>query len=107
MECYRRLGRSAEMAATSAELERVLARHDRIAHLTHVMGFDHHDTADGLELARLVEEDGRFSQARAYYEQLVRQAPQDARTRRALSGFYRRMGRPEKARLALEPQFVP
>jgi tetratricopeptide (TPR) repeat protein len=107
MDCCRRLGKSAAVTATSGALQRVLARHDRIAHLTHVMGFNHHDTAAGLELARLVEEDGRFSQARAYYEQLVRQSPQDARTRRALSGFYRRMGRPEKARLALEPQFIP
>lgn len=107
MDCYRRLGKSAEVGETSAALQRVLARHDRIAHLTHVMGFNHHDTTAGLELARLVEEDGRLSQAKAYYEQLVRQAPQDMRARRALSGFYRRMGRPDKARLALERQFIP
>jgi tetratricopeptide (TPR) repeat protein len=105
--CYTQLGRTADAAAVSAEFQKVLARHDRIAHLTHVMGFNHHDTTAGLELARLVEEDGRSAQARAYYEQLVRQSPNDPRTRRALSGFYQRMGRSDRARLALQPQFMP
>lgn len=106
-DCCTRLGRTAEAVALTAELRKVLARHDRIAHLTHVMGFNHHDTAAGLELARLVEEDGQSSQARAYYEQLVRQSPHDPRPRRALSRFYRRIGRPDEARQAMRPQFLP
>jgi len=107
MDCYRRLGEPAQVGAVSRAYERVLARHDRISHLTHVMGFDHQNTSAGLELARLVEEDGRLTQARAYYEQLVRQAPQDSRTRQALSDFYLRMKQPELARRALQLSFVP
>lgn len=89
--CSSRLGRPDEAAALTATLQKVLARHDRIDHLTHVMGFNHFDTTAGLELARLVEEDGRYQQARAYYEQLYRQAPHDPRTGRALASFYARM----------------
>jgi tetratricopeptide (TPR) repeat protein len=106
-DAYRRLGRTADAASVTAEFQKVLARHDRIAHLTHVMGFNHHDTNAGLELARLVEEDGRSTQARAYFEQLVRQAPEDPRTRRALAGFYTRSGRRDQARRALQPSYVP
>src|SRR5262249_45083416 len=36
-----RLGRTAEAAAITAAFQQVLARHDRISHLTHVMGFNH------------------------------------------------------------------
>jgi tetratricopeptide (TPR) repeat protein len=107
MECYSRLNRTVELIAVTAEFEKVLARRDRIAHLTHVMGFDHKNTKAGLELARLVEEDGRIPQARAYYEQLVRQSPKEPRTRRALSGFYARLGWKEHARRALRPSFQP
>jgi tetratricopeptide (TPR) repeat protein len=106
-ECYARLGRHAEAATVNAEFEKVVERRDRIAHLTHVMGFDHHDTSAGLELAHLVEADGRLLQARAYYEQLVRQAPNDPRTRRALAGFYKRIGEPDHAHQALKSAFTP
>ena len=91
MDCYTRLGQTNEAASVSATFQQMLARHDRISHLTHVMGFNHHNTTAGLELAKLVEADGRYAQARTYYEQLARQAPNDPRTRRALAGFYERM----------------
>jgi Flp pilus assembly protein TadD len=106
-DCYTRLGRMDKVASVTPELRTLLARHDRISYLTHRMGFNHHDTTAGLELARLVEKDGQFPKARAYYEQLVRQAPDDPRTRSALAGFYRRMGWPDRARVALQPQFIP
>lgn len=106
-DCYSRLGRTREMGLVAAEFQRVLRRHDRIDHLTHVMGFNSKDTSAGLELAKLTEEEGLIPRAREYYEQLVRQAPHDPRTRRALSGFYQRLGNAELARRALEPQFVP
>jgi tetratricopeptide (TPR) repeat protein len=93
MDCYTRLGKTNDAASVSATFQQVLARHDRISHLTHVMGFNHHNTTAGLELARLVEADGRYEQARAYYEQLASQAPNDRRTRQALLGFYARMSR--------------
>jgi cytochrome c-type biogenesis protein CcmH/NrfG len=105
--CYGRLGQAKEQAAVARRLEQVLARRDRIAHLTSRMGYNHQDTVSGLELARLVERDGRLTQARAYYEQLVRQAPGDARVRSALAGFYQRMGWRQKAERAREPSFVP
>lgn len=106
-DAYSRLGRPADAASVLCEFRNVLARHDRIAHLTHVMRFNHRDTTAGLELARLVEEDGRSTQARAYYEQLVRQSPRDPRTRRALAGFYTRSGRREQARLVLQTSYIP
>lgn len=93
VDCSTRLGHRDEAASFTAAFQKVLARHDRIAHLTHVMGFNHFDTAAGLELAGLVEEDGSYSQARAYYEQLARQSPDDPHTQRALAGFYGRMSR--------------
>jgi len=93
MDCYTRLGQTNEAASVSATFQQMLARHDRISHLTHVMGFNHHNTTAGLELAKLVEADGRYEQARAYYEQLARQAPEDRRTRQALLDFYARMSR--------------
>jgi Flp pilus assembly protein TadD len=95
------------LASVAAVLQKVLARHDRINHLTYVMAFDHQNTSAGLELAHLEEEEGRYSQARAFYEQLVRQAPNDPRLRQALAGFYQRMGSPDKARRARQPQFIP
>jgi cytochrome c-type biogenesis protein CcmH/NrfG len=107
MDCYTRLGQSAERASVAAALQKVLARHDRINHLTSVMSFDHQNTAAGLELAHLEEEEGRYARAQAFYEQLVRQAPDDPRLRHALSGFYQRRGSPDKARRALRPQFIP
>src|SRR5205085_8746988 len=107
MDGYTRLGRTADAAAVSRTFQRVLARHDRISHLTLVLGFNHQNAAAGLELARLVEEDGRHAQAQAFYEQLVRQAPSDPKMRNALSGFYRRMGWPDRARRAIQPQIVP
>jgi tetratricopeptide (TPR) repeat protein len=106
-DCYTQLGDRSAAAAVNAEFQKVLARRDRIVHLTHVMGFNHHDTTAGLELARLVEVDGRLTQARAYYEQLVRQAPSDPRPRHALAGFYKRMGELDRARQALQPTFTP
>jgi len=106
-DCYTRLGRTREMELVSAEYQKVLKRHDRIDHLTHVMGFNNKDTEAGLELARLTEEEGLHGKARQYYEQLVRQAPRDSRTRRALSGFYARMGRSDLAQRALQPDFLP
>jgi cytochrome c-type biogenesis protein CcmH/NrfG len=93
LDCYTRLGKTNEAASVSTTFQQVLARHDRISHLTHVMGFNHYNTTAGLELARLVEEDGRYEQARAYYEQLARQAPKDPRTRQPLLDFYARMSR--------------
>ncbi|HEU4752182.1 MAG TPA: tetratricopeptide repeat protein, partial [Armatimonadota bacterium] len=106
-DCYSRLGRTKEMALVSEEYRRVLTRHDRIDHLTHVMSFNHNDIASGLELARLSEEEGLLGKAQQYYEQLVRQAPKDARTRKALSGFYTRQGRPDLGKRALDPAFLP
>jgi tetratricopeptide (TPR) repeat protein len=93
VDCYTRLGKTGAAASVSTTFQMVLERHDRISHLTHVMGFNHHNTTAGLELAKLVEEDGRYEQARAYYEQLARQAPQDLRTRQAFLDFCARMRR--------------
>jgi tetratricopeptide (TPR) repeat protein len=106
-DCYTRLGRTRELAEVSAEYQAVLKRHDRIDHLTHVMSFNPKDVTSGLELARLSEEEGLLEKSKDYYEQLVRQAPGEARTRKALSGFYRRVGRPDLATRALEPGFMP
>lgn len=102
-----RLGRTADAAAVSRTLRQVLARHDRVSYLTYAMSLDPHNIAAGLELAHLAEADGRYAPAQRFYEQLVRQAPDDPRLRRALSAFYRRMGRPDQARRALKREFTP
>lgn len=106
-DCYTRLGRTKELASVSAEYQDLLKRHDRIDHLTHVMSFNPKDITSGLELALLTEQEGLIGKAEAYYEQLVRQAPKDPRTRQALSGFYGRAGRQDLAKRALEPDFLP
>lgn len=105
--CYGRLGDAGQAARFAREAEKASARHDRIEHLRHTMGFNHFDIPAGLELARLNEEDGNIGMARAYYEQIVRQSPRDPRTRPALAAFYKRQGRIERAQRALRPDFLP
>lgn len=107
ISCYTRRGDFRAAEAVAIRLRLVNARHDRIDHLRHVMGFNHQDTTAALELARLEEEDGNVHQALLYYSQIVRQAPQDPRTHPALTAFLRRTGRPELAQQAAQPDFVP
>lgn len=105
--CYTRLGDSNKAASLAVELQKATARHNRIDYLTHAMGFNHLNTNAGLELARLEEEDGRDDLALAYYTQLVRQSPHDPGTHPALAQFLKRAGRPDLARQALRPDFMP
>lgn len=107
VDCYGRLGQTKQADAVAARLQAATARHDRISHLKHVMGFNHFDTVSGLELARLEEEDGRSQAALRYYMQLVRQSPKDPRSRAALVAFLRRAGRPDMAQRAARPDFIP
>lgn len=107
LDCYNRLGQTRQADAVAVRLQAATARHDRIGHLKHVMGFNHFDTTSGLELARLEEEDGRRQTALGYYMQLVRQSPKDPRTRAALVAFLRRSGRPDMAQKAARPDFIP
>ena len=76
-------------------------------HLQVVISMKPGDTASGLELARLEEEEGQYRAAQQQFEKLVRQAPGDPRTHPALAAFLRRMGRPDLAAQAERPDFVP
>ncbi len=96
-----------QAAAVGAHLAQVLARHDRMAHLTDQIRLNQKDIAAALEMARLEEQDGDPRMAEAFYDQAIRLAPDDARPRPALAAFLRRAGRPDEARQALNPQFVP
>nr|CAA9297699.1 hypothetical protein AVDCRST_MAG63-4942 [uncultured Armatimonadetes bacterium] len=104
---HTRLGDRAKATAAAARLETVSARHDRIEHLRHRLGFNHQDREAGLELARLEEEDGELKAAQAYLVEFVRQAPRDPRPRQALVAFLRRRGQKDLAQQAARPDFVP
>lgn len=110
-KCEALLGRSQSAAQASSRLQALRTRHDRISylrqHLKTLTVFRSSDVPAGLELARLEEEDGDMQDARTYYVTLVHLAPNDPRTRAALAGFLRRTGRPDLARQALNPKFVP
>ncbi|HET6382125.1 MAG TPA: tetratricopeptide repeat protein [Armatimonadota bacterium] len=86
--CYVRMGKTADLARVSAHFQRVLTRHDRITTLQRMLDADPHDIPHALELARLVNEDGRYALARDYYARLAHAAPNDPRVRRALTTFY-------------------
>ena len=102
-----RLGRTQKANATASDLQQVTLRHNRIVHLEQMSDMKKISTAEGLELARLQEEEGQYRVAQAQLEQTMRQAPRDPRTHAALAAFLRRMGRPDLARQAASPNFVP
>ena len=91
----------------AGQLQIVHARHDRIEHLKNVLGFNHADISACLEMGRLEEAEGNPVLAQNYYVSAVSQAPNDPRTRPALAAFMRRTGRPDLARQALRPDFIP
>lgn len=105
--CYTRLGRPEIAAKLSLRVSEVAQRQDRIGHLQEVMAFNHSNVSAGLELARLEEQEGDTKMALTYYVTMVRQAPNDPRTRPALAAFLRRTGHPEMANQAGQPDFVP
>lgn len=88
-------------------LQTAQARHNQIDHLKHVLGFNHADIPACLELGRLEESEGNPAQAQNYYVSAVNQAPNNPLTRSALAAFMRRTGRPDMARQALRPDFIP
>ena len=94
VDCYARLGDMGKSAAAAAEFQKLTARHNRIQHLKHVLGFNNNDFASALELAKLHEEDGNLKTARSLYDKLAEQAPQDTRIRSARLAFYQRTGIP-------------
>ncbi|MCA1597085.1 MAG: tetratricopeptide repeat protein [Chloroflexi bacterium] len=106
-DTYHQLGMKANEIEADHELQIVGDRHEQIAHLKHVMGFNHFDLESGLKLARLEELDGDDRLAVTYYQQIVRQWPKDMRARRLLSNYYRRIGRPDLAATALRTDMVP
>lgn len=107
LDASRQLGHVKEAEAYAAALQVITARHDRISHLKHVMGFNHNDVTSGLELAELEEQDGNRKQAITYFVQLVRQSPKDPRTRPALAREMNRAGSPDLAKRALDLHFAP
>lgn len=107
VECFTRTGDTRRRKLAAADFEKVTRSHDRIAHLKHLMGFNHNDISSGLELARLEEDEGNTQQARTYFEQLVRQSPKESRTRKALIQFYKRHGQADLAQRATRPDFIP
>ncbi|HET6382122.1 MAG TPA: tetratricopeptide repeat protein [Armatimonadota bacterium] len=106
-DSYTRLGLTRQRLAAAQALQDVVTRHDEIAHLKHVMGYNHFDTAAGLQLAALEDQDGNEKQAITYYEQLILQAPHDMRPRRGLSAVYKKIGEPRLAAIALRVDMLP
>lgn len=102
-----RLGRTSQAASYAARLQALASLHQRISHLKDVLKDAPANVVAGLELGRLQEQDGNDAAAHATYAFMVRQAPQDSRTRLALAGFFRRHGSPNLARQALQPNYVP
>lgn len=107
VDSYNRLGDKDRAAQCAILLQAATARHDRIAHLKHVMGFTPGDVVSGLELAHLEEQDGNSKQAFLYYNQLLRQSPGNDKVRSEMVAYMERTGHPEFARQAADPHFVP
>lgn len=105
--CYNRLGQARQAASVAARLQALTALHQRITHLKDVLKGTPSDIDAGLQLGRLQEQDADDAGAHATYALLVRQAPTDPRPRRALAAFYLRLGRPDLARQALDPAYIP
>ena len=105
--CYSLLGKPQLAAAAAARLQATTALDNRIAHLHDALRLNPKDVTDGLELARLEEQDSNAKGAQGYYFQLIRAVPTDPRVRPALAAFYRRQGQPDMARQALRPDYVP
>ncbi|MCA1594995.1 MAG: tetratricopeptide repeat protein [Chloroflexi bacterium] len=106
-DSYHQLGLKPQELAADQRLQTLVLRNDRIEHLKHVMGYNHFDLKSGLELAGLEELNGRSDLAVMYYEQLIRQWPTEMRPRRALSAYYRRVGRSDLAAVALRTDMLP
>ena len=104
---YTRLGRTGQAAAAAARLLTETTRHQRITHLGDIVGLKPADVAAWQEKAALQEQDGNFAGAGATLTQMARRDPQDPRARAALAAFYRRVHRPDLAKQAADPKFVP
>ena len=101
-----RLGQTQKANVTATELQQVTLRHNRIEHLEQMSDMKQNSTADGLELARLQEEEGENRVAQTQLEQTLRRAPRDPRAHAALAAFLQRMGRPDLAKQVARPNFV-
>lgn len=105
--CYMKLHQPSAAAEVSKRLKDVTDREQRISHLQEVMRFNNANVPAGVELAGLVEKNGDLKLARTYYVTLLRNAPKNAQARTAFHDFLLRIGRPDLAKLLLDPNFVP
>ena len=107
MTAYTRLGKPRQAADAAARLQTETTRHQQITHLTQMLALTPADVAAWQEKARLQEQDGDLEGAGATLFQMVRRNPGDPRARAALATFYRRIGRPDLAQPAEQPNPFP
>lgn len=68
LRTYTRLHDTTRAQQTATQLQIMTARHNRIDHLRHVLGFDSHNIQAALELARLREDDKDYGNAQKIYQ---------------------------------------
>lgn len=91
VQCYARLGDTKRQKIAAAQFQVLTARHNRIQHLKHLLGFNHHDVAAGLELAHLWELDGQWREAAKLYQGIAQEMPGDVRAQKAFTDFKTRI----------------
>jgi tetratricopeptide (TPR) repeat protein len=105
--CYNRLGQTKKAGEVSSKFQALTLRHNLIDHLRHALGFNPNNISDGLELAKLLAEDGQTDEARNDYLFLLHQAPHDPRIRPAFAAFYKSVDQPALAKQILVPSSTP
>ena len=107
VRAYQKMGNLPGATAAAGKLAAVEATRQRITHLGDALSINPANVAAGTELALLDEKVGDSQSAYQVLTKLVRAAPADATSRRALSDFYRRHDRPGLAEDALRPSYLP
>ncbi len=103
--CYARLGDTTRRDAVTRIFKQVSSRHNRIEHLKHVVGFNHHDRNAALELSRLHESDNDVRAASALYQGMRGEFPGDPEVTAAADRFAARVqAARERARQASAPK---
>ena len=100
---YGRLNDKTQVAVSALALQKVAERHQQITYFQGRLAAKPADIGSGLALARLEQEEGDEAANYAILMSVLRYVPREPRLHRALADFYRRQGRPDLAKKALQP----
>jgi tetratricopeptide (TPR) repeat protein len=101
------LGHAAQAQAAAKALLTETTRHQEITHLGDQISLNKNNEALVLARAHLEILDHSLPAALADYRALVQRNPNDKAARIGLMNLYQKMGRPDLAKRALDPHFIP